>query len=249
MPRDTAPGAALNAKRSHGLESGPAIHGAARYAVYFAPPPGGDWWTFGCHWLGRDALTGEALAPAAVAGVTPAALREMTQDARQYGFHATLKPPFLLAPRKDVNDLYQAVAALANAQAPFSLGLVAARTLDGFVALMPEQRNDALHDLARQCVEALDPFRAPAGPEDLSRRRAKGLTPRQEALLQRWGYPYVMDEWRFHMTLTRLIPRVERLNSSPLQVDALCVFMQPARSEPFRLVRRCGFDGSVTDYA
>ena len=29
-----------------------------------------------------------------------------------------------------------------------------------------------------------------------------GLTDRQEALLTQWGYPYVMEEFRFHITLT-----------------------------------------------
>ena len=28
----------------------------------------------------------------------------------------------------------------------------------------------------------------------------------QEALLQRWGYPYVMEEFRFHLTLTGRLP-------------------------------------------
>jgi len=243
------------------LNSSKGTDSDARYAVYFAPPPGSDWWALGSKWLGRDALTGRALDQPLLPGMAPARLAAMTADARLYGFHATLKPPMYLAAGVSGTEFFDAAVALAGQCKPFDLGWLAARTLGGFVALLPEQPIAELTELAGQCVAQLDGLRTPVDPADLARRRAKGLTPRQDELLQRWGYPYVMEEWRFHMTLTNVLsaddaalvlqslaPRVERLNAAPLQVDALSIFVQPARTEPFRMVMRCGFDGSVSLY-
>ena len=243
------------------LNSSSSTDSDARYAVYFAPPPGSDWWTFGCRWLGRDALTGRALEQPLLPGIAQATLSAMTAEARVYGLHATLKPPMNLAAGVSQTDFFDAVAGLARQLQPVGLGPIAARTLGGFVALLPVHPTAAQDELAAHCVEQLDSLRAPVSPDDMARRRAKGLTPHQEELMQRWGYPHVMDQWRFHMTLTgvlaaddaalvlqSLAPRIERLNAAPLEMDALSIFIQPARTEPFRLVMRCGFDGSVNDY-
>ena len=51
------------------------------------------------------------------------------------------------------------------------------------------------------------PFARPPGAAELERRRKAGLSAAQEKMLLRWGYPYVLDEFRFHLTLTgRLQP-------------------------------------------
>ena len=79
----------------------------------------------------------------------------------------------------------------------------------------------ALQALADACVEQLDRFRAPPSDAELARRRRASLTPRQDAMLVRWGYPYVFDTWFFHMTLTRrLTPG--RSGSSCLRPRPLC---------------------------
>ena len=57
-------------------------------------------------------------------------------------------------------------------------------------------------DLAATLVAGMDDFRALPDDAELARRRAAGLSPAQEVLLQKWGYPYVMDEFRFHLTLS-----------------------------------------------
>ena len=41
---------------------------------------------------------------------------------------------------------------------------------------------------------------------DVRRRRVERLTPRQRELFDRWGYPYVFDEFHFHLTLTDSLP-------------------------------------------
>ena len=236
--------------------------GAFRYAVYFAPPPDSEWWNFGCTWLGRDPISGLTSAQSQIPAVSAEDIADLTADPRRYGFHATLKPPFALVAECSRADFHAAVSALACQQTAFSLGRLEATRLGRFIALCPRTVNGPLQELARACVKELDSFRKRAGAQDVALRRGANLSARQDALLARWGYPYVLDEWRFHMTLTRslflgeessllewLRPRIERLNASPLLVDALCVFEEPARGAPFRLTRRFGFNGSIQVYS
>src|ERR1700709_606024 len=68
-----------------------------RYAIYYAPAPGTDLDRFGAHLLGYDAYSGNDLPfPGELPGLPPD-WRDLTKDPRQYGFHATLKPPLSLA--------------------------------------------------------------------------------------------------------------------------------------------------------
>lgn len=158
-----------------------------RYAVYWLPD--GPLGRAGAAWLGWDARAGTA-------SDDPA---DGTDGPRKYGFHATVKPPFRLARGTDGAGLRDTARDLAAGLAPFDLCALRVSRLGPFLALMPEANPAAL---AAAFVEGLDAFRAPSPPEELARRRAPGLTPSQDALLRRWGYPYVMDEFRMHLTLT-----------------------------------------------
>jgi putative phosphonate metabolism protein len=224
----------------------------ARSAIYFAPPPGSALETFGCHWLGR-ALDGSPLAQPAVPGIEPARLIEITRSPRHYGFHGTLKAPFGLAEGATPDALDDAVHAFARRRRPFEITL-AVGSLGGFIALLPATRSAALGVLAADCVEAFESFRAPLDEAEIARRRAGGLTPRQDRHLFRYGYPYVLDDFRFHMTLTERLQPPERdrmlailgaraapLCAAPLTIDAVAVFEQPARAAPFTLRRRFAF--------
>ncbi len=228
---------------------------SARYAVYFAPPPGSALAEFGAVWLGRDCADGTARAQPAVDGLSPTRLAEITTSPRHYGFHGTLKPPFALADGCCEADLLAAVAAFAAARAGFDAPPLRVAALSGFTALVLSAPCPAMRDLAADCVRDLDRFRAPAGAAELARRRAAGLSPRQDALLRAWGYPYVMDEFRFHMTLTERLPAADRavvmaalaplaapVTEAPLQVDGIAVFHQPDRESPFNLLRRFPFE-------
>ncbi|MDK3019002.1 DUF1045 domain-containing protein [Pseudodonghicola flavimaris] len=172
-----------------------------RYAVYYAPPVNADWGRFITRWLGWDMETGREM-PHPEAPELPLPVAEITATPRKYGAHATIKPPFRLAAGQSRVALEAACAALCRDLAPLRLdGLELAR-LGRFLALRPCGDQAALNALAARVVEALDPFRAPAPEAELARRRAAGLSPAQEANLIRWGYPYVMEEFRFHITLT-----------------------------------------------
>ncbi|MXU63852.1 DUF1045 domain-containing protein [Oceanomicrobium pacificus] len=186
-----------------------------RFAIYHLPDQAALS-SFGARWLGWDIDTGSV--PSAWCGAAMetggngseitvpdadrAAVAHLTETPRKYGFHATVKPPFRLAEGVSADALASAARDLASQTRPVTLhGLTIAR-LGHFLALVPDGPSGALEDMAFNWVKALDRFRAPPSDSELDRRRAAGLSARQEALLQDWGYPFVGPEFRFHMTLT-----------------------------------------------
>ncbi len=238
--------------------------GDARYAIYFAPPRQSAWWRFGCAWLMRDAIADTSVAPPAVAGFGVQDIEGMTNTPRMYGFHATLKPPFRLAAGRHAGDVYRQAANLAVSLKPIALPPLQLADIDGFVALAfaaDAAGGAACNTVAAQCVTCFDNLRARPDAAELARRHAAGLTPRQAQLLAAWGYPYVFDAFRFHLTLTNRLPRtlrervidtltplVTRLQPEPLRLDALAVFEQTAPGAPFVVTRRYAFDGTREMY-
>lgn len=222
-----------------------------RYAIYWAPRRESALAAFGRAWLGRDAETGETFAPPSGGDIAAETWRAVTGEAAQYGFHATLKPPFRLAPGAALSDLEAGISLLASSIVPLPPMHLHLASIGEFLALVPSDRQPMLQLLAARCVETLDEFRASPDDRELARRRAAGLSPRQEAMLRRWGYPYVMDEFRFHMTLTRrlagearsafarvLAPLVDRACVTPVAIADLCLFEQAALEAPFVVRRR-----------
>ncbi len=232
-----------------------------RYAVYFAPAQDSALWHAGSRWLGRDAATGAALEQPAGNGIDPGRLAEITAAPRLYGFHATLKPPFRLKDGTDEAALTAAVEEFASRQSVFSAGRLGVGRLGRFLALVLTDGSSEMNALAGATVRELDVFRAPPDRGELDRRRQAGLTPRQEAHLVAWGYPYVMDEFRFHMSLTGafdddlLRDRIEDalkgifapITADPLVVDAVCLFRQEERRAPFLLTGRFPLGSSAKD--
>ena len=157
---------------------------------------------FGAAWLGWDVVQGRAAHQPGLPG-----LDDITMTPRKYGFHGTLKPPFRLADGYTAGDLQSAVAKLAESLTPARCDGLQLTSMGGFLALTPQGDTSGLQRVAGACVQALDAFRAPASEAETARRRQAGLSARQDALLQQWGYPYVMDAFRFHLTLSgRLDP-------------------------------------------
>ncbi|MEL7117669.1 MAG: DUF1045 domain-containing protein, partial [Pseudomonadota bacterium] len=171
-----------------------------RFGIYFTPGPGA-FAEFGAAWLGWDGATGRAAGPLEVSGL-PMPVGDLTRTPQKYGFHGTLKAPFRLADGTTSDVLLSSVETFGGQTASVTLdGLTVAR-LGSFVALVPVGDVSALNALAGSIVRAFDGFRAPLRPQELERRRAKGLTPRQDQALLDWGYPHVFEDFRFHMTLT-----------------------------------------------
>ena len=224
-----------------------------RFAIYYAPAVTDALWDRASVWLGRDPASGLTY-DGAVAGIERDRLLNLTQSAGRYGFHATLKPPMALAPGCSLDQLSGALSELAAGLAPLSLGRLRIAELDGFLALVPvEENNSQLLDLAAHIVETLEPFRAPLNPRDRAARAARGLTPRQEELLDAYGYPYVFDEFRFHMTLTDRLSesdRAELLSAAQtwfgpvldeeMTMDRLTLFQETENQLPFRRIAEYG---------
>ncbi|SMQ85607.1 putative phosphonate metabolism protein [Devosia lucknowensis] len=217
-----------------------------RFAIYYAPAATDHLWERAAVWLGRDPSTGLPY-DGAVAGIDRARLLNLTQSAGRYGFHATLKPPMALAPGQDEEGLREAMQRAAAELEPVPLGKLVIADIDGFLALVPERaENAALQDFAASVVEIFEPFRAPLSPRDRAARASHGLTPRQEELLDAYGYPYVFDEFRFHMTLTDRLAEEDRsallqaaqtwfapVLEEELTLDRLTLFHEKENKLPF----------------
>ena len=173
-----------------------------RYAIYYVPARDSLLDRFGAKLLGYDAWTGETLPFPDFATQTATDWQELTQDPRKYGFHATLKAPMALAPGKTEAGLMAACARFAGKARPIPVIRPIVDSISGFIAVIPAEPVDALQQLAADCVREFDDFRAPLSAEDRARRKPEKLSERQRDYIDRWGYPYVMEEFRFHMTLT-----------------------------------------------
>lgn len=191
----------------------------ARYALYFTPRAGTPWARFG-----HAALSG---------------------DARRYGFHATLKAPFRLARGARLADLQEQLDTYCSRLGPFPLAPLRIQRIDDFIALANERPEPRIDAIAAHAVMAFDRFRAPPDDAELAKRRARGLSARQEDYLMRWGYPYVLEEFRFHLSLTGASfsggLAVPPLPDAPLHFDAISLMEEPAPGAAFRLLERYPF--------
>ena len=220
-----------------------------RYALYFAPSATHPLWAAGCDWLGRDPASG-----ARGAGGPHRA------DPCRYGFHATLKPPFALREGATRSQLLAALSHFVDERAPFDMPALEVGTLGSFVALCPVERDataagQPLRQLADDCVRLFDEFRRAPSPDELARRLAAGLDAPQRANVDRWGYPHVFEQWRFHMTLSDSLAddaaraalqaeasrRFDDALARPLRCDGVALFVEDAPGADFQLLRRFEF--------
>ena len=204
-----------------------------RYAIYYTPAPESALARFGESWFARKA--------------------PCLDVPRRYGFHGTLKAPFRLVKGAGEAELLLAAERFAGEHCAIRGPPLRPAVLADFLALVPSGPFEGLDRLAADCVAAFDRFRAPPGEAELARRRRAGLSASQEALLLRWGYPYVMEAFRFHMTLTERLDEAglasERAlagamlgeTAAPLAVDAVTVMVEPSEGDAFRVLHRFEF--------
>jgi putative phosphonate metabolism protein len=218
-----------------------------RYAIYYAPTPGSVLDRFGAPLLGYDAHQGIDLP--FPDGIELRDWSGLTEDPRKYGFHATLKAPMLLAPGRSEGELLAVCAAFAARPRVIPVIKPAVDTIGGFIAVVPATPCPDLEHFAADCVREFDPFRAPLTDEGRARRNPAKLTARQRDYLDSWGYPYVFEEFRFHMTLTNHLdaglraPILEMLRGrfckcgvSDLPIDRIALFRQDDRNQRFHVV-------------
>ncbi len=224
-----------------------------RYAIFYAPRPGAFADLTG-HWLGRNVETGAVLAQPDMPAL-PVPLTRLTTAARRYGFHGTIRAPFRPAAGVPFDDIASSVAELAVRLAPIRCDGLRIENLQGFLALTPLGCEAALLALGAIVVEVTNSLRQPLNAQDLARRHPESLTTRQRTLLELWGYPFVMEEFRFHLTLTdRLaaehVPTVMAaaithfapILDQPLAIEDLCIFGEDAGGS-FQLIQRYALTG------
>lgn len=228
---------------------------SARYAIYYTPPPFSALARFGAAVIGYDCFDAVDVPHARLNGIDPNVHKLMTVDPRRYGFHATIVAPFYLHKHSE-EDLIAAASDYATRTRPVRLGGLTVAAIGNFVALVPAEAREDISTLAAKCLKVFDEYRAPLSAADRERRLQSKLSAHQIELLDRWGYPYVLDEYRFHMTLTGALPDnlrdmfrhalahafAERAGDT-FELDAISVMRQDDAGARFRVLRRCRLRG------
>jgi len=195
-----------------------------RYAIFYCPT--GDLASIGSSWLGWDSATGEDVDhPEGTALDIPA----LTKTPRKYGLHATLKAPFHLTEDSTLSDVQATAKQFAATQAPLDIGPLSPVYQNGFIGLRPSGPQTQLRDFSAEIVRRFDSHRATLSPSDITRRRKSRLSPQQDAQMLEWGYPYIFDDFHFHLTLTGRV-KPEQAESV---IAELRPIITPALPDPF----------------
>lgn len=233
------------------------MNNAYRYAIYFAPRPGSAFWEAGSQWLGRCAASQMIAMQPSVPGVSPHEFCQLTAAPRRYGWHATLKAPFSLAPGVPLSSLMTALHLICARVEPFRMPPLQVTRLENFLAMTFTEVSLQIKEIERQCVTVLQPLTAPLSPDELLRRRLAGLTLAQDSLLLRWSYPYVLEHFRFHMSLTGSLRECSELqirslmdagaalfgSMRSLDFDSIALFAEPVKGDDFVLIEHIGLRG------
>jgi len=196
----------------------------------------------GSDWLGWNSITGQET-------TLSADHRRITDRPRKYGFHATVKPPFSLASNSTQGDLQDAFQTFCASVSPATGSTLKISRLGRFLAMTQDVQSNEVTELAASTVSHFDKFRAPLSDQDIAKRHQRRLTPEQDALMLRWGYPYVMQEFKFHMTLTGPLQndeidaiehdantRFREFLGQPLKIASLALLGEDSESGRFHVV-------------
>jgi len=190
----------------------------------------------------------------AIEGLDPDEHRRITKSARHYGFHATLKAPFILREDRTVQELKEEAQAFAKERSAFLAPALIISALSRWTAFTLSKTSPDMNQLAADCVQAFEPFREALSEADIKRRRQSGLSPRQDQQMLAFGYPYIFEDFHFHMTLAgplepdqqqtlveKLRPQAAMIETTPLKIDAIALYEQPDRETPFQQTERFPF--------
>lgn len=221
-----------------------------RYAIYFTPPADDPLTVAASRWLGYDAFSGEERPYPDNIALPAGRMSAVTAAAARYGFHATMKAPFRLAENISPSALEATFDVFCRNRKPFSIPEITLGQLGKFYALIPAAEYDELQAFAADVVEHFEPMRAPLLNDEIARRKPETLTEVQRDYMVRWGYPYVFDEFRFHMTLTGPVTGTDAhvietavqdyfgpYTGRPLEIGGLGLFVEERRGAPFTIKR------------
>lgn len=219
-----------------------------RYAIYFTPSMYDPLSVAAASWLGRNVYSGEAPEAPSIAGFSRQELAFHTAVPRRYGFHGTIKAPFRLHDDTSEPALLKSLMHFASTMTPFEIPKMEIGRHGEFFGLAPSAPCEQMNHLAASVIQAFDAFRAPLSDIEIERRDPDRLTAPQFSNLHRWGYPYVMDEFRFHMMLTgpvnsnlnarfetALRDFFEPVIEGPLKISSLALFIEPEPGAPLRV--------------
>lgn len=217
-----------------------------RYGIYYTPPKASELLQAAVEWLGRDAFDEREIE-------IEHGFSHHTVAPARYGFHGTLKAPFHLNDSISEDGLLEAFHTFSTRIKPFNVPGIDLARLGAFYALVPSGPCNELKSLAHACVEIFEPFRAQLSDEEIARRKPEKLTARQRDYLHSRGYPYIGDDFRFHLTLTGEVPdneagEVEKALrrhfaahiGQPLTIGTIAVFREAVPGEPFRVLDIAG---------
>jgi hypothetical protein len=216
-----------------------------RCAICFTPPADDTLTIAAARWLRRDPYTGARIAWP-VEGLVETDHAFLTAAPRRIGFHVSLKAPFRIAIEHELSDVQTALTKFCRRVPPLTVDAVRIALIENFFALVPVTPSAELHELAADFVTVFDQYRSPTSDLDLARGDIGRLNGRQFANLMAWGHPYVLDQFRFHMTLTGPIDELERdyvaqmlrrhfgsLTDEPLCISQVALFIEPEPNAPF----------------
>ncbi len=222
-----------------------------RYAIYYTPQPGTALAAFGRSWFGRanDGVTLQAFSDAGLAGTSFAKLA--VAAGRYTGLHALFRAPF--APRHGIGPdaIKTRLINFAARRKPVETGPLTLSRAGRFLVLRPVEATPALDWLAAQCVATFEDFAAPPSDTEREEYASPNLSDYQRLLLESFGDPYVLSEYRFSITLTgpldtahlervaqALWPVLEEICAFGVTVDGLSMFGDGGGRSPMRLVGR-----------
>ncbi|WP_406720770.1 DUF1045 domain-containing protein [Thioclava litoralis] len=216
----------------------------SRYAIYAVPE--GELFARGTAWLGWDLSRGAAAVQPAL-GFDWASV---TEKPARYGLHATLRAPFALNANALPTDLENLCEELSLTLRPLPLGELRLARLGRFLALIPEH-NTQIEDFASYIVRQSNPLRRPLSDDEITKRLPRAFPDEGRQNLVDWGYPHVMQRFRFHITLTDTLskaqmPIVEQAAThwfssvlhDPVILRSLCLVGEDAMSKRFHLLQR-----------
>ena len=226
-----------------------------RCAIFYVPPKDSDLAVFGREFLGVDIETGDSVEQATVKGLEAGKLKNLTAQSKFYGFHGTLKPPFRLAPNASLENLLKATKIFAAGMSPIETPTLEIAVIGKFLALSPVASSVELENIASQCVRTLEAYRKRQTDKEMAQYRQSKLTVHQEQMLDNWGHPYVLEEFRFHMTLTdridddderasiqdTLSKHIEPLLGKAIPISDITICTQPKTDTFMRVVERFPF--------
>lgn len=223
----------------------------ARYAIYFTPQPGTALAAFGRSWFGRanDGITLQAFSDAGLSGTSFAKIA--AAPGRYTGLHALFRAPFALREGMGSEALKSRLITFAARRKPVETGPLTLSRAGRFLVLRPVEATPALEWLAAQCVGAFEDFAAPPSDTEREEHASPHLSDYQRLLLESFGDPFVLSEYRFAITLTgpldaahlervaqALWPVLEEICASGVTVDGLSLFGDSGGRTPMRLVGR-----------